>query len=97
MGERFIVECVWSGYRASQSKPCHRTVERKSKADEIRKITCVQFTDGTTMSVDVRPARLREKVQEIHGYDSLLSDAVRFGLTGFVTVNQIMAREKAAV
>lgn len=84
--KRFVVECVWSGYVSSQARPCHRTVETGRRVAALQKIDGVIFTDGTTMSVSVRPAAPREKVQEIHGYDQLLSDFARRGMTGWCRV-----------
>ena len=72
MTKRFVVECEWSGYRSGQSRVCHRTVIPKYMADLLSKLTTVGFTDGTTMSVRVRPCTFREKVQQIKGYNSLL-------------------------
>lgn len=83
---RYIVECVWSGYRPNQSKPCHRRVMPKARALRFAAISSVQFTDGTSMSVSVRPAKPREKVKEINGYTSLLNKFLDAGKTGFVRV-----------
>lgn len=86
--KRFVVECFWSGYRTNQSRPCHRTVETY-KAEGLSKITSVQFTDGTHMFVSVRPCKLRERVDEIHGYVSLLSKIWARGLSGCVKVEDL--------
>jgi hypothetical protein len=86
MKKRFVVECIWSGYRSEQRRPCHRTVHSKSYADSLRKISAIRFTDGTTMDIIVRPANFREKVHEIHGYDNLLRAAI--GKEGFVSVDE---------
>lgn len=87
MMKRHVVECIWRGYNG-QLVPCHRSVIRYRKEIEaLQKIRSISFTDNTTMTVTVRPATSREKVKEIRGYDELLSDCVRLGLTGFVHVN----------
>lgn len=83
---RFIVECIWSGYTASQARPCYRRIIRKGEAYWYRGITAIQFTDNTTMSVKVRACLPREKVQEIRGYDSLFESIFREKLSGFVRV-----------
>ena len=89
---RWIVEGIWSGYRASQSRPCHRVIVRNRKtAEAFAKIDTVVFTDGTTMSVPVREAKPREKIQEIHGYTSLLNDFRYRGMTGYCSVSDLIA------
>lgn len=88
--KRHIVECVWSGYRASQSRPCHRMVETSPrKINALKQVSTIRFTDGTTMSVDVRECVPREKVQTINGYSSLLNEIVSKGRTGFVTIESL--------
>lgn len=84
---KIITEGVWSGYRASQSRPCHRTVHKRKSPYE--KIACIAFSDGTTMRLTHRPAGFREKVVEIHGYDRLLDAAVSQGLEGWVHVDKV--------
>lgn len=84
--QRFVVEGIWSGYRSSQQRPCHRRVVSRWKAEALSKITAVQFTDNTTMTVTVRPAEKYEKVKEIHGYDDLLDDALHKRLEGWIRV-----------
>ena len=85
---RFVVECVWSGYRSSQG-PCHRTVIRKYLAAALKKVHTIGFTDNTTMSVEVRECKPREKVQEIHGYDSLLNKCWFKKKEGFISVMEL--------
>jgi len=91
---RTITECYWHGYRASQDRVCHRTVH-KGKSPYAA-ISNVRFTDGTTMSVSHREAKPRERVKELHGYDSLLRDLIREGLKGFVSVEELYRRRNAA-
>lgn len=85
--KRYILEAIWSGYRSSQSKPCHRVVIKNPKQYENIKI--VKFTDGTYMSVNIRPCLKRERITEIHSYDSLFSDIIRQKLTGFINVMDV--------
>lgn len=58
-------------------------------AKRLEKIHSIGFTDGTHMSVEVRPAKPREKVREMHGYDSLLDKAAWSGKSGFVGVMEL--------
>ncbi len=66
---------------------------KKWQAELLEKISGVQFTDGTSMSVSVRPCTFREKVQEIGGYDSLLHDILYYKFTGWVTVQSVIDEE----
>lgn len=83
--KRHVVEGIWSGYNGA--KPCHRIVTKYP--ERFRAITCIGFNDGTRMSLSVRLCSPREKVQEIHGYDSLLQKVINQKLEGFVHVNDI--------
>lgn len=95
MGERrWVLECTWSGYRASQSHPCHREViTRRELAKRFEALHCVEFTDGTSMSVRIRPAMFRENVTPINGYYSLLRDALDRG--SYVRVADLIAEREA--
>ena len=90
---RFVIECEWSGYRASQRRICHRAVETRH-IEAYRAIHTIAFTDGTTMRVSVRQCKPREKVKEIRGYPSLLRDAVTRELTGYISVNDLLVEGK---
>ena len=87
--KRFIVECTWSGYRASQAHIVHRTVIADYVAKRLGKVHTIGFTDGTTMSVSVRPCNLREKVQEIKGYVWLLDKIAWADKEGYVSVMEV--------
>lgn len=74
---RYVLEGIWRGYRSSQDHPVHREVIRPSQKkflDWLRNTFCIRYTDGTTLELHVRPAKPREKVQEINGYRSLIHD-----------------------
>lgn len=81
MTTRFIIEGEWSGYRSSQQRVVHRTVHKKSEK-KLRawaeKTYGIRYTDGTVLYLRVRDCKPREKVQQIHGYDSLIKDCVHF-------------------
>lgn len=91
---RFVIEGMWSGYRAAQRKPCYRRVVTKRQAEAF-KISCVGYSDGTTMDLSVRPCAPREKVQEMRGYDGLLRDFEREGMSGYCSVDALMAKQRA--
>jgi len=69
-----VLEGTWSGYTSSQSRVVHRTVERRSTGFP----NCIVYSDGTRLFLSVRPAKPRERVQEIHGYDELIRKCVRY-------------------
>ena len=77
MGERFIIEGEWSGYTSNQRHVVHRRVHSKA-LKKLRawaeKTHAIYFTDGTALCLKVRGCKPRERVDEIHGYDSLIDD-----------------------
>jgi len=81
---RFIIEGEWSGYHSGQRKIVHRTVHkanRKRLKAWAENSGYIRYTDGTTLSISIRDAQPREKVKEIHGYDSLINDCVYHNVT----------------
>lgn len=86
--KRFVVECTWSGYRSGQEMICHRTVETMFR-DRYEKLYSIRFTDGTDMRVKVRDAKPRERVEERHGYDSLLKKVIMKNLSGSPSVMDV--------
>ena len=82
---RYVVECIWSGYTSYQRKVCHRSVVRYD-AEALSRIKSVRFMDNTDMSVSVRRCSPRERVEEIHGYDELLTTAIDAKMEGHITV-----------
>lgn len=73
MTKRFVVEATWGGYTSSQAHVCHRSVETFWRAG-YEAIRWHQFGDGTGMSVQVRDAKPRERVEQKLGYTKLLRD-----------------------
>lgn len=81
--KRFVIEGEWSGYTSSQRRIVHRTVHKdcfkylRKWAENNHSIT---YTDGTALHISVRDAKHRERVKEIHGYDSLISDCAYYNV-----------------
>lgn len=74
---RFIIEGEWSGYRSSQQRIVHRTVHApayKKLREWAERTHAITYTDGTSLFIRVRDCKPRERVKEIHGYDSLIRD-----------------------
>lgn len=86
---RYVLECNWSGYTSSQSRYCHIEVITAKRAEAFKDIGVIRFGDNTRMSVNVRPAKYREKVIEVKGYSELLRKVLKSGLKGSVSVNDL--------
>ncbi|HZZ82028.1 MAG TPA: hypothetical protein VFE62_26245 [Gemmataceae bacterium] len=86
--KRYILEGTWSGYHSAQRRIVHRQLFRKPV-----NLSCIRYTDGTTLDISVRPAKPRERVKEIHGYTSLVRDALAIG-KDYVSVDEIAARKR---
>lgn len=87
--KRYILEVTWSGYRAGQSKVCHRERITQKQAERYNQIVGILFTDGTHLSVEVREAKPREKILEILSYSKILHTAAARGLEGFLDVTEL--------
>ena len=80
---RFIIEGEWTGYRSSQRHVVHRTVHpgsMKHLREWAEKTHAIRYGDGTAIVLTVRDAKPRERVTEIHGYDSLIRDCAHYDL-----------------
>ena len=88
---RFIIEGEWSGYRSSQQRIVHRTVHKgswkklRAWAEQAR---AIRYTDGTSLWLTVRDCKPRERVQEIHGYDSLIRDCCYHNVSAVADIPQ---------
>lgn len=71
--KRFIVEAEWSGYHSGQQHVCHRTVETLFRAG-YEALHSHTFGDGTYLSIRVRDAKPRERIERKNGYGTLLRD-----------------------
>ena len=78
---RFVIEGKWSRYNPAQRSVVHRTVH-PSTFKKLRvwaeKVSSITYADGTCLYLTVRDCEARERVQEIHGYDSLIADCVKY-------------------
>ncbi len=88
--KRYVLEGTWSGYNSGQRRLVHRQVFRKPV-----NLTCIRYTDGTTLDITVRSAKKSERVKEIHGYTSLIRDALELK-KDYVLVDEIVARKISA-
>ena len=81
---RYILEGEWSGYTSAQRHVVHREVITSEKrAERLRQMHGIRYTDGTMLTLWLREARPREVVREINGYSSLIREAERAGESVF--------------
>ena len=76
---RYVVEGTWTGYVSRQSRVVHREVVTAKRAEVLRKIHKIIYSDGTALIIHVREAKYREQVKEVLGYRELIRDAERSG------------------
>lgn len=95
MTKRFIIEGEWSGYTSSQQRVVHRTVHStafKRLRAWAEKAHAIHYTNGTALFLRVRDCKPRERVQQIHGYDSLIQDCYFYNV---VSVDALAAAKNA--
>lgn len=94
---RFVIEGVWSGHRASQSKVVHRQAYASAGWKKLRawaeQARCISFTDGTSLDLSVRDCKPRERVEEVRGYTRLIEDCARHDVASVVA---LLAAQQAA-
>lgn len=73
---RFVLEGTWSGY-SSNPRVVHREVVYNKRAWRLSTLHAIQYTDGTTLNLSLRPAQHLERVEQIFGYSKLIRDAER--------------------
>lgn len=85
---RYVLEGEWSGYRSSQQRIVHREVVTKTRAEKLKGLDCIRYSDGTYLYVSVREAKPREKITPILGYTSLIRKAELTGKS-YVSVGEL--------
>lgn len=79
---RYVLEGEWTGYTSAQRKTVHREViTTEKRAEALKKLHAIVYTDGTSLILNLRQLQPREKVQPIHGYTSLIREAEATGLS----------------
>ena len=92
---RYVVEGEWSGYTSGQRRIVHRELVAKKRAERLKGLKAIYYTDGTCLLVSVREVMPRESVTEIRGYSSLIRDAEARGESS-VRVADILGFSKEA-
>lgn len=80
---RFILEGTWTGYVSRQSRVVHREVVSAKRAERLKKLHKIVYTDGTALLIFVREAEPRERVETSLSYRELINEAERSGKTVF--------------
>lgn len=81
---RYVLEGTWTGYTSAQSRVVHREVVDERRAERLRNVRSIRYTDGTCLLLDLRPALPREKVESKLSYSSLIRDAEAEGAAEFI-------------
>ena len=97
--KRFIIEGTWSGYSNNQRRVVHRTVHTasyKKLRAWAEKTHAIFYSDGTSLDIAVRDTKPRERVKEIRGYVSLISDCAYYDVNS-VAALQAKQKEKQKI
>lgn len=76
---RYVLEGEWTGYSSAQRRVVHREVVSGKRAERLKSLRAIVYTDGTSLLLWVREAKPREKVETINGYGSLIRKAEALG------------------
>ena len=75
----FTIEGTWTGYTGARRRVVHREHTRSVKrAEEIRQLGAILYTDGTQLLLDVREGKSGEAIA---AYGSLINDCLRHGVS----------------
>lgn len=91
---RFVVEGVWTGYTAAQRHVVHRTVHFGDPA-RYEALKAIRYTDGTSLLISVRALDRGERVSTLHGYDTLIADCIRYGVSSVYDLGLAQVAERA--
>ena len=73
----WMIEGIWSGYRSSQQRVCHREYTHNFKQVEaIKKLGSIRFSDNTWLYLNVSNItgqHWRKRPPVINGYHSLIN------------------------
>ena len=87
---RYVLEGTWTGYVSRQSRVVHREVISKDRAERLKDLHKIVYTDGTALLISIREAKYRERVDEDFSYRELVRDAEKHG-GAVVYVSQLAA------
>ena len=76
---RFVLEGEWTGYSSSQQSVKHREVIDQKRADRLKNLHAIVYTDGTSLLISLRPALRNEKIRELNQYGALIRQAEATG------------------
>lgn len=93
---RYVLEAIWSGYIKKQKKVWHREIIPARLFDRFKRVHTIQFGDLTTLSLEIRPALPRERIEKKLVYSDLIRQAVYSGYEGWVSVAMLNKPKKGA-
>jgi len=82
--QRYILEGTWGSHHGAY----HRTVIYNP--DKYKDIKSIMFDDGTSLKLSIRQAKPYEKVEIIHGYDSLIDKCLRHGVNSVNELKEVI-------
>lgn len=81
----FTIEGEWTGYTMAQRHVVHREHTRsKKRAEDIRALHCIHYTDGTSLILRVLDGK---KDRAIDGYSSLINSCLAQGVNSVADLN----------
>lgn len=76
---RYVLEGTWSGYTFSQRRVVHREVISAKRAERLKILRGITYTDGTSLWIKIREATHREKITPKDSYGKLIREAEATG------------------
>lgn len=89
---KFVLEGEWTGYNSGQRRIAHREIVPAKRAEALRKLGAIVFTDGTSLIISVREARPREDIRLVNGYCSLIREAEKTGKSRVLVADLVDAK-----
>jgi hypothetical protein len=81
--KRFVLEGTWG----SHGHVYHRQVVYNPEL--YKDLKSITFDDGTTLRLSIREATPYEKVELIHGYDSLIDRCIRHNVCSVAEIKEL--------
>lgn len=87
-----VVEGTWLGYRSSQDRIVYRELISDRKLIEWLESTySIVFSDGTSLRLNVRLRKPRERIERLSGYSELVQDCFYYNVS---SVDALVAAQK---
>ena len=86
--QRYVLEGQWSQTR----RIYHRAVIYNP--EKYKELSTIEFDDGTYLKLKIREAKPYERVEVIHGYDSLINKCLLHKIHRVVDIKNSLLTEK---